>query len=301
MKEPLESSPTKPELQYKKNYAIQGADENVISANNSSENFITITDKKQSKIDETTKFFNQLYGKIPEHHFAYLWTKQQGIYSFAITNETQRETMAKKAIELSLTGVDVYHSVNTVNIEPIGGKRGDELAVSYQIAIVVDIDIRSLAHKGDSNNFPSNFDEAKSFLPFTPSLIINSGYGLHAYYIFDTPLTITDLNREEIKQRNARLIELVRIRAGIFKKSIDSVGDLPRILRTPSTFNYKLGKDNAPLCHIVEDSGLRFSPDQIDEKLNALIITTPPTETQSKNVHLKTTCIQSCAVLLSIA
>ena len=35
------------------------------------------------------------------------------------------------------------------------------------------------------------------------------------------------------------------------------------------------------MCHIVEDSGLRFTPDQIDEKLNALIST--PIEPQLEN------------------
>ena len=42
-------------------------------------------------------------------------------------------------------------------------------------------------------------------------------------------------------------------------------------MRTPGTYNYKLGKDNAPLCHIVEDSSLRFSPNELDERMKVLI------------------------------
>ena len=238
--------------------------------------------EKQRRFEELTTFLHQLYDKIPESNFAYLWTKQRK-ETFPFSLPAQISLMAQKAIELSDGGVDVYHSVNTVNIEPIGGKRGDELSVSYQTAIVVDIDIRSNAHKGDAENFPPDFDTALSFLPFAPSIIINSGFGIHAYYIWAEPLAVTDDNREEIKQRNARLIELVRLRAGLFKKSIDSIGDLPRILRTPSTFNYKLGKDNSPLCHIVEDSGLRFTPDQINEKLNALIPTPIEPQLETSN------------------
>ena len=285
MKEPIESSPLEPELQDKKNYAMRGANENSISANNSNANFTTITNSTQSRITELVHFFNQLYGKIPTGHFAYLWTKLQGTFSFSIADESQREAMAIKAVELSNSGIDIYHTVNTVNIEPTGGKRGDEFAVSFQTAIVVDIDIRSVAHKGEADKFPSNFEEAKSFLPFTPSILIFSGYGLHAYYIFDIPIKITDENREELKNRNSRMIELVRLRSKIFKKSIDSIGDLPRILRTPSTFNYKLGAENAPICHIVENSGLRFSPDQIDDKLDALTSIALPTETPAKSLE----------------
>ena len=231
----------------------------------------TLIPDYSERIAEILNFFNLLYGKIPKPYFAYLikfkaYTK---IYSFDVSGESHRKAMAYKAIELSDCGVDVWHSVNPVSVEPTDGKRGDELAVSYQTAVVVDIDIRSEAHKGDPSKLATDFDEAKSFLPFTPSLIINSGYGLHAYYIFDSPIKITDDNREELKRRNNLLLDVIRQHAN--GKKIDGVGDLPRILRTPGTYNYKLGKDNAPLCHIVEDSGLRFSPDQIDEKLKVAI------------------------------
>ena len=231
-----------------------------------------IDSNKAARIAELVHFLNQLYGRISEPHFSYLikFKDYTRIYAFDVSDKTKLEAMARKAIELSDSGVDIWHSVNPVNIEPTDGKRGDELAVSYQTAVVADIDIRSEAHKGDPTKLVADFDEAKSFLPFTPSLIINSGYGLHAYYIFDTPIKISDDNREEIKHRNNLLLDVIRQRAN--GKKIDGVGDLPRILRTPGTFNYKLGKDNAPLCHIVENTGLRFSPEEIDEKLNSLII-----------------------------
>ena len=95
------------------------------------------------------------------------------------------------------------------------------------------------------------------------------------------PIAITDENREELKRRNNLLLDVVRVRAnGI---TIDGVGDLPRIMRTPGTFNRKLGNDNAPLCHIVENTGLLFSPAELDEKLNSLIsIQTQKNVTESK-------------------
>ena len=268
MNEELESPLVESALQNKKNHATEGAQEISISDNNSNADSITIADEKQSQINETTKFFHLLYSKITASQFAYLWTKQRGIFSFAISDETQREAMALKAVELSSIGVDVWHSVNPVCVQPSNDKRGDETVVAYQIACVVDIDIRSVAHKGDPTKLAADFDEAKSFLPFTPSLIIHSGYGLHAYYIFDTPIAITDQNREQLKRRNNLWLDIIRLRAN--GKKIDGVGDLPRVMRTPGTFNYKLGKDNAPLCHIVEDSGLRFAPDDIDKKLGAM-------------------------------
>ena len=242
-------------------------------------------DEKQNRIAKLANFFNQLYGKIPEPHFAYLFTKQRGIFSFQINVESQRMAMAIKAVQLSSSGVDIWHSVNPVCVEPTNAKRGDETVVSYQIACVVDIDICSVAHKGDPEKLAADFDEAKSFLPFTPSLIIFSGYGLHAYYIFDTPIKITDNNRESLKHRNNLLLDVTRLKAN--GKKIDGVGDLPRVMRTPGTFNYKLGADNAPLCHIVEDSGLLFSPNELDTKLNAMFLAETPKEQPTTKTSTK--------------
>ena len=285
MKEKLESTPEFI-AQDKKNYASdKGTNEKIISANNSKANSITIADEKQKRVTELVHFFNQLYSKITAPHFAYLTKFKDGtkFYPFRVADESQRKAMARTAIELSDNGIDIWHSVNTVSVTPYGGKRGDESVVSYQTAIVVDIDILSDAHK--SNNLAANFDEAKSFLPFKPSTILDSGHGLQAYFIFEQPILITDENREELKRRNNLLLDVIRQRAN--GKDIDGVGDLPRIMRTPCTFNYKLGKDNAPLCHIIEDSGLRFSPAEIDKKLNALIIS-KETGKQEKTSHAET-------------
>ena len=233
---------------------------------------------KQARVAEAKKIFDLLYCKIPAGQFSYLIKFSGGMqcYSFEIADEKQRHEMARKAIELSDSGVNIWHAVNPVCVEPHYEfdekkkrnvlKRGDDDVVSYQTAVIVDIDIRSEAHKSD--NLAANFDEAKSFLPFAPSILINTGHGVQAYYIWATPLAITDDNREEIKRRNNLLIEIIRAKAN--GKTIDGVGDLPRIFRTPGTFNYKLGKDNASLCRLVEVNDIHFTPADIDERLNAL-------------------------------
>ena len=234
-----------------------------------------VNPEKQKRIAKLAHFFNQLYGKIPASNFAYLFTKQRDIFPFQINDEAQRMAMAIKAIEISDNGIDVWHSVNTVSVQPTNGKRGDENVVSYQTAIVTDIDIYGAAHK--STNLATNFDEAKSFLPIKPSILLDSGHGAQAYFIFDQPILVSEQNREELKRRNNLLLDFIRLHAN--GKDIDGVGDLPRVMRTPYTFNYKLGKDNAPLCHIVEDSGLRFDPAKIDDKLQTSIqAQTPKTQ-----------------------
>ena len=61
----------------------------------------------------------------------------------------------------------------------------------------------------------------------------------------------------------------------------DGVGDVYHSVNTVNSepIGGKRGENNASMCHVVEDSGLCFSPVQIDEKLNTLTAVTPLSET----------------------
>ena len=230
-----------------------------------------ITIDKQSRIDMAEKFFSLIFGAVNERKFGYLWTKQdKATYPFAVSNSDERSAMAIKAIELNDDGKDVYFSVNLMDEAPARNVRVKAEHVTMQTATVTDIDIFGGEHT-DHEKYPADFDTAKSFLPFPVSLTVDSGYGGHGYCIYNEPIPITDANRKQAIERNKKFISAIRSHAGKFSKAVDGVGDLPRILRVPGTYNYKLGKENAPLCRLVDVSDVRFSPDDMDEKLNTSI------------------------------
>ena len=238
-------------------------------------------DDKQSRIDEAEKIFNLIYGAVTERKFGYLWAKrgeEKKTYPFDVSTPENRRAMAIKAIELSDAGFDVYYSVNLMDTPPAANARATADYVTVQTATVTDIDIEGGNHQSnDTKKYPPTFDTAKSFLPFPVSIIINSGYGLHGLCIYSAPITITADNRKFAEERNKNFIEVIRSRAGIYSKAVDSVGDLPRVLRVPGTRNYKLGiSADAPICHIVEVNDVRFTPEQFDEKLNALYVEKKP-------------------------
>ena len=230
----------------------------------------TSTIDKQNRIDMAEKFFNLMFGNVHERKFGYLWTKQDKVtYPFAVSNPAERSAMARNAIELNDDGKDVYFGVNLMDEAPARNARVKAENVTMQTATVTDIDILGGEHT-DPEKYPADFDTAKNFLPFPVSLIVDSGYGGHGYCIYDEPIAITDANRKVVAERNKKFISAIRSRAGKFNKAVDGVGDLPRVLRVPGTYNYKLGADNAPLCRLVDVSNVRFTPDEFDEKLNAL-------------------------------
>ena len=124
---------------------------------------------------------------------------------------------------------------------------------------------------------------AKGFLPFPVSMLVDSGQGLHPYCIYTKPIAITAENRSEVTKRNKKFIDTIRSRAGKYAKAVDSVHDLPRVLRMPGTYNYKGGRENASLCQLVEVSDVRFTPTELDEKLNAMI--TPKKKSEQQKQH----------------
>ena len=236
--------------------------------------------EKQNRIAEAERFFNLLFGAVKERKFGYLWIKQgeeRKTFPFDVSKLDERKKMAIKAIELSDVGADVYYGINLMDNPPATNARVTAAYVTVQTATVTDIDIEGGNHiSDDKKKYPATFDEAKSFLPFPVSILINSGYGLHGLTVYDNPITITADNRQLAEERNKKFLEVIRSRAGIYSKAVDSVGDLPRVLRVPGTRNYKLGVSaDAPLCHIVEVNDARFSPAQFDEKLNAFTVAVP--------------------------
>ena len=252
---------------------------------------------KQARIEMAKEFFDILFGNVTERKFGYLWAKQgddKATYPFAVSNPDERKKMSEKAIELNDAGNDVYYGINLMNEPPAKGKRVKAEHVTLQTATVTDIDIEGGNHiSDDKKKYPPTVDDAKNFLPFTPSITVSSGYGLYGLCIYAEPIVITVANRKQAEERNKKFLDVIRGRAGIFSKVVDGVGDLPRVLRVPGTYNYKCGRENAPLCKIVEKSNTRFTLNDMDERLDAF---TPARDkpkqlsdskaTKSKVIHL---------------
>ena len=86
--------------------------------------------------------------------------------------------------------------------------------------------------------------------PFPPTLIIDSGGGYHAYWMFTEPVAVTDANRTHIQAVQAAWVDLI---------GCDPVSkDLARVLRVPGTKNVKPQyAPNFPLVSVV-----KYAPEQ---------------------------------------
>ena len=228
---------------------------------------------EQSRIDEATRFFDLLYEPVKKCKYSYLWLKQgktKKTIPFDVSKSENREEMARQAIKHNDEGYDVFFGVCLTDTPPISPNRAKAKDITLQVAVWTDVDTEGGTHINDKEKgkiYPPDFDTAKSFLPAEASILINSSYGLHEYKIYTVPLVINDDNRESARKRNKNYIDIIKRNADKFE-GVDGVQDLARVLRVPGTYNFKLGRENAPLCHIVEVNDITYSTDEIDRLID---------------------------------
>ncbi|MBN1181822.1 MAG: hypothetical protein JXB49_06005 [Bacteroidales bacterium] len=121
---------------------------------------------------------------------------------------------------------------------------GKEKDIKQANALWVDIDCKDAKEKEDRLNQLNSF-------PLTPSIVVDSGHGYHAYWLLDKPFQISSAeDRCHIKGIMKGLSETL---------PADHCFDLSRVLRLPGTYNLK-DKDNPLLVKIISiHSGRRYS------------------------------------------
>lgn len=87
-------------------------------------------------------------------------------------------------------------------------------------------------------------------LPF-PTVIVDSGGGLHCYWLLEDTVAVTDSNRDQLRRMQYAWVDLVR--------SDGNAKDMARVLRIPGTLNRKPAYAPAfPMVSIVEGDARRM-------------------------------------------
>jgi hypothetical protein len=80
-------------------------------------------------------------------------------------------------------------------------------------------------------------------LPTPPSLVLHTGGGLHAYWLFDAPLYLTTAAELASASQVLRQFAYTVCKAGVTQGwTLDALRDLARVLRPPGTINHKYGR-----------------------------------------------------------
>ncbi len=178
----------------------------------------------------------------PKEFLQALWGDQVGVAE--LTTITPRRDKVKQirsyaffypgAIDAFVTS-SLAHSSRSLNVHmgvclrreewPQGGRGTEELALSTHV-VWVDLDFEGFGHKGrvvkkeDARKLLAEF-------PLKPSMIVDSGAGIHVYWILREPAVGAEIWRAKKINR-----ALGKYFGG------DTVGDMARVLRVPDTGNF---------------------------------------------------------------
>lgn len=182
-------------------------------------------------------FFQVLYGSSCPG-FIPLWTRQSKATVWLPANDISG--IAYEAERLGNTQ-DVYFGVGVQRERLDPSKRGGAESVIGIPGVWADIDIAGAGHA--SENLPASYEQAVE-LAFevgpAPSIIIDSGGGIQAWWVFPEPWIFSgDADREAAKILVRDFQTAIQARAAKRGWKIDSTYDLARVLRPPGTFNHK--------------------------------------------------------------
>ena len=163
--------------------------------------------------------------------------------------------MQQKALQLASEKQDVYFGVGIAEDQKFKGRANSQDIIAIP-AIWIDIDIKGAEHA--QQDLPKTVDEILEKIPLKPSLIVHSGHGLHAYWIFKECWYFDSVAEKKEAQKLLQGFQLfIKQRLGY---RLDSTHDLARVLRFPETINYK----SEPIkVKILQESSARYNPDDL--------------------------------------
>jgi len=204
----------------------------------------------------TQEFSQTLYGGATSGWLS-VWTlPDKKTAFFPIANIPAAVSYAESLFDTH----DVYYGVG-LRGEKLGERqRGGNDDVTVVPALWSDIDIQSPAHKETA--LPQSAKEALAFLdslPLKPSIVVNSGNGLHVYWLLDKPLGIaTKAHRDNIAHALKGWQQYINAAAKEKGWKLDNTSDLSRVLRLPGGINHKL--DNNARAEVISVNDNRYTP-----------------------------------------
>lgn len=148
---------------------------------------------------------------------------------------------AAAAVEAS-GDADLYVRTTPIGYMPEGDARGPKEDAKALVAFFADIDVAGDGHS-TKKPLPPNQTAAFDLIyecAKPPSIVVGSGGGLHAWWVFREPFLITNEKTYAEAAAMASAWEAhVQERARRHGWELDTVADLSRVLRIPGTKNHK--------------------------------------------------------------
>ncbi len=202
------------------------------------------------------EFLNILYGDAVAEH--------RRLAIFTLPDRRTRFFSSLKAASLyageQSKTQDVYLCVGLAGADCKGKPSASEIVAIAGFWADIDMPAPWREHK----SLPPTIEDAQAILgnlPFPPSLIVDSGHGLHAWWLLKEPWTFDTAEERLAAAQSAKgWVNLIQDTARNMGWEVDPVGDLARILRLPGTWNRK-GPDPVEVRVVEHHEDRRYNPD----------------------------------------
>ena len=203
------------------------------------------------------EFLTALWGDPPPGK-ALIWMAPQKRSSLYIRFDQISSNLAKFPERDIYTGVGLAHADAKI--------RADRRAGAEEVAGIpglwADIDVQHPAHR--KQNLPPTMEEAQGILDQleqAPTILINSGHGLQAWWLFDEPwLFQSDKERRQAHTLAVWWHERIAKLCATHGWALDPTHDLSRLMRVPGTRNNKA--EPVPVTTVHSD-GPRYNHKQL--------------------------------------
>ena len=233
--------------------------------------------EKVADAEVIAQFIQAVHGRSPG--VMSIFTRPQLGQGYCFGPASQIIGEAADMAEIAGEGHEVYIGCSTLTAEPRTGRGSgdDTLAIP---GVWADIDTTEGVHGANSSELPlpdpAGGEELIDRLRLKPSILVHSGGGLQAWWLFEVPWVFSTPEERELAKRfsatfGATLIEHGR-RMGVH---VDNVSDLPRILRVAGTLNHNQG--GVPVRLLSFEPSLRYHRHEIEAAfLPGIELPSPP-------------------------
>jgi hypothetical protein len=202
-------------------------------------------------------FLHDLYGNKPEGT----------LIAVGPVTRPHYVASAEDAVPYVVGQRDAYVRMSLLGERPATGRGREEDSVALTV-VWADVDVNGGPRSSGGVVQDGARDQGHALellhAVLQPSLVVCSGYGLHAYWKFAAPWVLADA---EARAQAKRLVQgwqarLRREADGLGIANLDAPGDLARVLRPPGSLNGK-GPEPAPVV-LMDNGGPVYGYDDLD-------------------------------------
>lgn len=211
-------------------------------------------------MEETEQFLDDLFASKHPEHYIQLWTLQN--------KQTHCFASIDNAVQFCSKNHDEYDIYVGVGLAPEKIDKNSRCKSSDIIGIPgfwLDVDIEHEAHDSDKT-YPPDVATAKQLVEETkvkPTYYIDSGHGLHVWWLFGDVEFLTSDNRQYVQDLSKAWTQTHLANFGEKGYDIDATFDLARLMRIPGTTNHKQ-EDDPKSVEILEHNAYSYDVDDIE-------------------------------------